>query len=290
MKEAILHGDERSDRTGVGTYSLFGAHLDVPLKAGYPAATTKQLFFKPVKAELLWFLEGSGDERRLAEIQHGSRDLENRTIWSDNADDTTGSKYTPEQYGDLGRVYGVQWRSWKTFVEAGGDKLDGGLWAPGEPVDQIKNLIDGLKRDPHGRRHIVSAWNPGELDQMALPPCHMMAQFYVNSKDELSCQMYQRSADLFLGVPFNVASYALLTHMIAQVCGYGVDKLRLVFGDAHVYKNHVDQVRRQAGNPVLSSPSLELDPSIKDIQSFTMDSIKLVGYKHAAPIKAPMAK
>ncbi len=299
MKDAILHGDSRDDRTGVGTYSLFGVSLDVPLKMGFPATTTKQLFFGPLKSELVWFLEGSGDERRLAEIQHGSRDREHRTIWSDNADDTTGSKYTPTEYGDLGRVYGVQWRSWRTaqlkgykdflsHPEGGTTYFDAKVLI--QEVDQIKNLIDGLKRDPHGRRHIVTAWNPGELDQMALPPCHMMAQFYVNSNNELSCQMYQRSADLFLGVPFNIASYALLTHMVAQVCGYGVDKLRLVFGDAHVYKNHVDQVRQQASNPVLPSPTLKLDPNIMDINGFGVGSIQLSNYKHAGPIKAPMAK
>lgn len=283
-------GDERQDRTGVGTRSMFGHDLLIDLRNGFPAVTSKSLGMRAVTSELLWFIEGSGDERRLAEILHGTRDLSKRTIWSDNADETTGAKYKPTYYGDLGRVYGVQWRSWKTFVEAGGDKLDGGLWAPGEPVDQLNNLINSLKNDPHGRRHIISAWNPGELDQMALPPCHMMAQFYVNSKNELSCQMYQRSADLFLGVPFNIASYALFTHMIAQVCGLKVGGLKLVFGDVHVYKNHLDQVQEQLTREIHAAPTLKLNPDIKDIDKFTMTDIELVGYTNSGVIKAPMAK
>jgi thymidylate synthase len=174
-------------------------------------------------------------------------------------------------------------------VEAGGDKLDGGLWAPGEPVDQLKNLISGLKSDPHGRRHIISAWNPGELDQMALPPCHMMAQFYVNSENELSCQMYQRSADLFLGVPFNIASYALLLEMVAQVTGKKADRLILALGDTHIYKDHFAQVREQLSREPRSLPTLSIKRKVDSIDDFKMDDFELVGYDPHPAIKATMS-
>jgi thymidylate synthase len=217
----------------------------------------------------LWFIEGSGDEKRLREILHGSRDSEKSTIWTANA---TATYWTPKAKfdGDLGRVYGVQWRDF------------GG-------VDQLLKLVEGIKQDPYGRRHILTAWNPGELDQMALPPCHCFAQFYVSADNKLSCQMYQRSCDMFLGVPFNIASYSLLTHMVAQVCGLGVGEFVHVLGDAHIYLNHVDQVNEQLQREPLPAPQLWINPDITNITQFTMEDFKLNGYESLASIKAPMA-
>lgn len=267
-------GTIKTDRTGTGTISTFGNQVRYDLSKSFPAITTKKLAWKAVVGELLWFLEGSGDERRLAEILHGTRDSSKRTIWTDNAN-ATYWKPKAQFEGDLGRVYGKQWRFWQK--------------ADGTTVDQLAQLINGIKTDPHGRRHILSAWNPGELDQMALPPCHCFAQFYVSSDNKLSCQLYQRSADMFLGVPFNIASYSLLTHMIAQVCDLQVGEFVHTLGDAHIYLNHVDQVKEQLSRTPLQAPTLWLDTSIKNIADFKMESFQLLNYESLSAISAPMA-
>lgn len=266
-------GKLKKDRTGVGTLSKFGLQMEFDLRKNFPAVTTKKLAWKSMLSELLWFLEGSGDERRLAEILYGTRDPAKSTIWTDNANAPYWKpKATYE--GDLGRVYGVQWRSWKD--------------TEGNSIDQIKNLINALKNDPYSRRHILTAWNVAELDKMALAPCHTFSQFDVVD-GELSCKMYQRSADFFLGVPFNIASYALLTHMLAQVCELKVGDFIHTFGDAHIYLNHIDAVNEQLTREPLEAPQLKLNPAIKDIDKFTMNDIELVNYKHLSAIKAPMA-
>jgi thymidylate synthase len=295
LNEILTHGSDRDDRTGVGTRSLFGQQLRFDLQAGFPAVTTKKLAWRAVVSELLWFIEGSGDERRLREILHGDRYSEKGTIWTANA---TAPYWEPKSKfnGDLGRVYGVQWRHWRTPVSHTSDRFKdefGNYFNRGGPlhvkeVDQLNTLIAGIKADPNGRRHILTAWNPGELDAMALPPCHCFAQFYVND-NKLSCQMYQRSADFFLGVPFNIASYALFTHLIAQVCGLGVGELILTFGDGHIYQNHFDQVREQLARDPLPLPVLKLNSEIKSIDGFTMSDIQLLGYESHSSIKAEMA-
>ena len=238
LKNILENGDDRPDRTGVGTRSIFGLQMRFNLEDGFPAITTKKLAWRAVVSELLWFIEGSGDELRLREILHGSRFSEKKTIWTDNAQAPYWVKKRLQRHpGDLGRVYGVQWRRWrKPLIRINKVVL--------QNHDQLLELISGLKEDPYSRRHIISAWNPGELDFMALPPCHMMAQFYVNN-GKLSCQMYQRSADMFLGVPFNIASYALFTHMIATVCNFEVGDLIITIGVAHIYANHFDLVKEQ---------------------------------------------
>ena len=270
-------GVDSYDRTGVGTRSVFATQLKFDLTQGFPAVTTKKLQFNAVKAELLWFIEGSNDERRLAEIQFGTRDPSKTTIWTANAN---ADYWKPKAKfeGDLGRVYGVQWRTWRT------------LDAKGHPTvhDQLKSLIENIKNDPYSRRHILLAYNPGELQLAALPPCHMMCQFYVRN-GELSCQMYQRSQDLFLGAVFNYASYALLTHMIAQVCGLTAKELIVTVGDCHIYNNHIDAVKEQLTRTPKTLPTLWLNPAITDIDQFKMDDIKLVNYEHHPAIAAPMA-
>jgi thymidylate synthase len=282
LKDILATGEQRPDRTGVGTISKFGVQMRFDLQQGFPAVTTKKLAWRACVSELLWFVEGSGDENRLKEILHGERYTDKKTIWSDNA---TAPYWTNKRLqrhaGDLGRVYGVQWRKWRApLVRINKVVL--------QNCDQLLNLIDGLKKDPYGRRHIITAWNPGELELMALPPCHMMSQFYV-SNGKLSCSMYQRSADMFLGVPFNIASYALFTHMIAQACGLEVGELIITLGDAHIYTNHVDQVNEQLARKPLPLPELKLNPAVKDITGFTMDDIELVNYTSHDAIKAPMA-
>jgi len=282
LKDILATGEQRPDRTGVGTISKFGVQMRFDLQQGFPAVTTKKLAWKACVSELLWFIEGSGDENRLKEILHGERYTDKKTIWSDNA---TAPYWTNKRLqrhaGDLGRVYGVQWRKWRApLVRINKVVL--------QNCDQLLNLIDGLKKDPYGRRHIITAWNPGELELMALPPCHMMSQFYV-SNGKLSCSMYQRSADMFLGVPFNIASYALFTHMIAQACGLEVGELIITLGDAHIYTNHVDQVNEQLARKPLPVPELKLNPAVKDITGFTMDDIELINYTSHDAIKAPMA-
>ncbi len=292
LEEVLNKGTVKQDRTGVGTISYFGMQQRYDLSKEFPAVTTKKLAWKSVVSELLWFIEGSGDENRLREILHGSRHSEKSTIWTANA---TASYWQPkaEFDGDLGRVYGVQWRHWRKYTERKdmGEAHLGGTRVACDrtEVDQLLNLIDGIKKDPHGRRHILSAWNVSDLDQMALPPCHTFAQFYVSTDNRLSCQMYQRSCDMFLGVPFNIASYSLLTHMIAQVCGLGVGEFVHVLGDAHIYSNHVEQVKEQLSREPLPAPTLCLNPDIKDIDKFTIADIDLMGYQSHGTIKADMA-
>ena len=284
LSNILTLGDVRMDRTGTGTIGLFGTQQRYDLRAGFPAVTTKKLAWRAVVSELLWFIEGSGDERRLCEILHGTRDADKKTIWTGNAQ-APYWKGRAKFNGDVGRIYGVQFRHWQT-----GKKhwISSSEEEPVE-IDQLANLIDGIKKDPYGRRHILSAWNPSELDQMALPPCHIMAQFYVNSKNELSCHMYQRSNDFFLGCPFNIASYSLLTHMIAQVCGLGVGEFIHTTGDAHIYSNHIEQVKEQLSREPLLLPILIMNKEIMDINSFKMDDFSLEGYKCHDAIKAPMA-
>jgi len=295
LQTVLSNGTQRGDRTGTGTISLFGMQQRYNLAEGFPAVTTKKLAWKSVVSELLWFIEGSGDEKRLREILHGSRETTKGTIWTDNA---TAPYWQPRaKYdGDLGRVYGVQWRRWRTPVEHRSYSFkddfgniynrQGSLHV--REVDQLIELINGIKADPYGRRHILSSWNPGELQDMALPPCHCFAQFYV-ADGKLSCQMYQRSCDMFLGVPFNIASYSLLTAMIAQVCGLEVGEFVHVLGDAHIYLNHVEQVKEQLTRDPYPAPTLWLNPDVKDITKFTMDDIHLRHYMSHAPIAAPMA-
>lgn len=283
LKQVLESGEDKDDRTGIGTLSKFGITLKFNLESGFPAITTKKLAWRSVVSELLWFVEGSGDEYRLREILHGNRYSEKTTIWTDNSKASYWtSKRLQRHPGDLGRIYGVQWRRWRRpLVRINKVVL--------QNHDQLLELVDGLKKDPNSRRHIISAWNPGELELMALPPCHMMAQFYVSKDKKLSCQMYQRSADMFLGVPFNIASYSLFTHMLAQVCGYQVGELTIVLGDAHIYKNHIDQVKEQLSRKPLTPPNLELDHNVTDITKFTMESVNLANYSYHDAIKAEMA-
>jgi thymidylate synthase len=282
LKTILESGEERPDRTGVGTIGLFGLQMRFDLSEGFPAITTKKLAWRSVVSELLWFIEGSGDENRLREILHGNRYSEKKTIWSDNATAPYWvNKRLQRHAGDLGRVYGVQWRKWrKPLVRINKVIL--------QNHDQLLELIAGIKNDPYSRRHIISAWNPGELDMMALPPCHMMAQFHV-SNGKLSCQMYQRSADMFLGVPFNIASYALFTHMIAQVCNLEVGELIICIGDAHIYQNHIDQVKEQLKRKAFDMPTLKLNSEVEVITDFLMSDIELIDYQCHEAIKAPMA-
>ncbi len=288
IEKIINEGSKKEDRTGVGTVSLFAEQLRFDLSEGFPAITTKKLAWKSVVSELLWFIEGSGDERRLAEILYGDREARTDhgvlkpTIWTENANSKYWVDRKKKRYKeDLGRVYGVQWRQWRAPV-LGVNKM--GI----RHVDQLQQLIKGIKEDPNGRRHIITAWNPGELDLMALPPCHCFAQFYVNN-GKLSCQMYQRSADIFLGVPFNIASYALFTHMIAQVCDLEVGELIITFGDVHLYCNHLEQAQMQLERTSFPYPKLNLNPKIKDITKFAMSDISLENYQSHGAISAPMA-
>ena len=256
LRQVRNDGIYKKDRTGTGTYSQFGAQLRFRLSDGFPAVTTKKLFFKSVVTELLWFLRGDSNIGYLQEHNCG--------IWDAWAD----------EQGELGPVYGVQWRRWP-----GPD---------GQEIDQIAELIRNLKENPSSRRHIVSAWNVSSLPQMALPPCHTLFQFYVLD-GKLSCGLYQRSADLFLGVPFNIASYSLLTHMIAQVCDLEVGDFVHSFGDVHIYANHLDQVDEQLSREPLTLPTLHLDPSVKDIDSFLPNHIALEGYQHHPALRAPIS-
>jgi thymidylate synthase len=276
----LQHGEDRGDRTGTGVISSFGHQIRFNLGDGFPAVTTKSLAWKGVVSELLWFLEGSDDERRLAEIRfqkdrYELTDLSKfSTIWTDNADNQgieLGYENT-ETTKKLGPVYGVQWRDW------------GG-------VDQIKKLINDLQANPNGRRHILSAWNVGKIDSMALPPCHVMSQFYVSKNDRLSCQMYQRSADMFLGVPFNIASYALLQSILANILNLIPGEFVHTFGDAHIYNNSIEQVKEQLGRepkklPKLIMPNLN---SIDALNDYSVDDFILEGYESHPALKAPMA-
>ena len=275
----LENGDKKEDRTNTGTISSFGHQLAFDLEDGFPAVTTKSLAWKGVVSELLWFLEGSDDERRLAEIRFGKDrseliDLSKySTIWTDNADNQgkqLGYENT-EYKKNLGPVYGVQWRNW------------GG-------IDQIANLLENLHKNPDGRRHILSAWNVGDIEKMALPPCHVMSQFYVNN-GTISCHMYQRSADMFLGVPFNIASYALLLCIFGKILNLKPKRFVHSFGDAHIYMNSVDQVKEQLSRTPMKPPELsipEID-SLSDISNYEIDDFKLLNYEHHPAFKAKMA-
>ncbi len=267
MKNIMGNGIDRTGRNG-DTRALFALQIRCNLEDGFPALTTKKLAFKAVKSELLWFLEGSNDDNRLKEL-NGS----DRTIWTANAE---ADYWKPKARfpGDLGRIYGVQWRKWQK--------------PNGETVDQIAYVIDKIINDPTNRRLIVSAWNPGELDEKALPPCHMQFQFFV-AGDKLSLHMVQRSCDMFLGVPFNIASYALLLSMVAQVTNKTPHELVLTLNDAHIYHDHFDAVKEQLTRVPYTFPKLWLNPEITDIDSFTMDDIRLENYESHPTIKAAMA-
>lgn len=288
LQKIILRGEHRADRTGTGTRAIFAEQIKIDLRDGFPMLSTKSVPWKSIYSELLWFIEGSGDERRLAEILHGTRDLEKKTIWSPNAEGTTGAAFKPTEFGDLGRVYGVQWRSWNQFKKVG--EPDEPTYIKTQPLDQLQEVIDKLKSKPTDRRIILSAWNPGELDQMALPPCHMFAQFYLTNHKVLHCQMYQRSVDTFLGLPFNIASYAALTHMIAHVIGATAGELTMVLGDTHIYNDHADQVNELLSRtPSETLPELQFKRAVSSIDEFTMDDLALVGYAPQAAIKAKMS-
>ena len=249
-------GSDRGDRTGTGTRSVFGHQMRFDLAAGFPAVTTKSLHFKSIIYELLWFLRGDTNVRYLQ--QHGV------SIWDEWADEN----------GDLGPVYGKQWRSWPST--SGGE------------VDQIATLVEGIKRNPDSRRHIVSAWNVGEIRKMALPPCHCLFQFYVGD-GKLSCQLYQRSADIFLGVPFNIASYALLTHMVAQVTGLEPGDFVHTFGDVHIYLNHLEQADAQLGREPRTRPRLEMNPEVTSLFDFVYGDFEIVDYDPHPAIRAEVA-
>lgn len=249
-------GIDRGDRTGTGTRGIFGHQMRFDLADGFPMVTTKKLHRKSIIHELLWFVAGDTNITYLQE--NGVK------IWDAWADED----------GDLGPVYGKQWRRWE-----GPD---------GKVIDQLKQVIEQIKTNPNSRRHIVSAWNPADVEDMALPPCHCLFQFFV-ADGKLSCQLYQRSADIFLGVPFNIASYALLTHMVAQVCGLQVGDFVHTFGDAHIYHNHFDQVRQQLTREPMPLPTLELNADVTDIEGFTYGDVKLVGYKAHAHIAGKVA-
>ena len=302
LKHVLLNGSKKTDRTGVGTISSFGYQMRFNLQEGFPATTTKKLAWKAVVSELLWFLEGSNDERRLCEILYGTRSEERTTIWSGNAN---ADYWRPNAQfpGDLGKIYGAQWRSWGPRI--------------GEPIDQIAAVLKSLKDDPFSRRHIVSAWNPGELNDAALPPCHALFQFNVRHiplvdrikmsiksgsldiqtegrldaigvpKYYLDCQLYQRSCDMFLGVPFNIASYSLLIHMFAKELNYAAGDFVWTGGDCHIYATHLDAVHELLDRECRTLPTLEFNK--KDLANYKVDDFKLVGYDPHPVIKAPMA-
>ena len=256
LRLVLEKGKRKNDRTGVGTISYFGAQARFDLSRGFPLLTTKRVHFKSVLYELLWFIRGETNIRFLTD--HGV------TIWNEWADEN----------GDLGRVYGAQWCDWRT--------PDGGS------INQLQNVIDGIRKTPDSRRLMVTAWNPGEVSQMALPPCHAMFQFYVQ-EGKLSCQLYQRSADLFIGVPFNIASYALLTSMVAAVCDLEPGDFIHTFGDIHIYLNHLDQVQEQLSRVPRALPSLRFLRKLKDISLFEYEDVQLIGYDPYPAIKAPIA-
>lgn len=256
MQHVLQHGIDKSDRTGTGTRSVFGYQMRFDLQAGFPLVTTKKLHLRSIIHELLWFLRGDTNIQYLKD--------NGVSIWDEWADEN----------GELGPVYGYQWRSWP---------------APnGQSIDQIGQLIEQIKRNPDSRRLIVSAWNPALVDEMALPPCHCLFQFYV-ANGKLSCQLYQRSADIFLGVPFNIASYALLTHMVAQVCGLQVGDFVHTLGDAHLYHNHIEQAKLQLSREPRPLPHLRLNPEVKDLFGFCYDDFTIEGYDPHPHIKAEVA-
>ncbi|MFN0187875.1 MAG: thymidylate synthase [Bacteroidia bacterium] len=256
LRHVLENGVKKEDRTGTGTISVFGYQLRCNLEEGFPLLTTKKLHTKSIIHELLWFLKGETNTKYLKD--------NGVSIWDEWADES----------GNLGPVYGKQWRSWPT--------------PDGKNIDQITALISQIKSNPDSRRLLVNAWNVGEIPQMALPPCHILFQFYV-ANGKLSCQLYQRSADLFLGVPFNIASYALLTHMVAQVCGLGVGDFVHTYGDVHIYSNHMEQVELQLSREFRPLPTLKINPEVKDIFSFRFDDFKIENYDPWPAIKAPVA-
>ncbi len=267
LKKVMDEGTDRETRNGM-TRAMFGLQMRFNMTDGFPAMTTKKLAFKAVKSELLWFIEGSGDDNRLKEL-NGTE----RTIWTDNAE---APYWSPKAKfpGDLGRVYGVQWRKWRR--------------PDGTTVDQLAEVIEKIKKDPTDRRLIVTAWNPGELSEMALPPCHMFMQFFVDG-DKLSLLMHQRSCDVFLGVPFNIASYSLLLHMVAQVTGLKAHEFVHSLGDVHIYHDHFDAVKEQLAREPYPLPTLKLNPSVINIDDFKMEDIELLNYQSHPTIKAKMA-
>ena len=256
LQHILDHGIKKQDRTGTGTISTFGYQMRFNLEEGFPLVTTKKVHLKSIIYELLWFLNGDTNVKYLQD--HGVR------IWNEWADAN----------GDLGPVYGYQWRHWRT--------------PDGKEVDQIANLIEGLKKNPDSRRHIVSAWNPADVDDMALPPCHTMFQFYV-ADGRLSCQLYQRSGDTFLGIPFNIASYALLTMMVAQVCGLKPGDFVHTIGDAHIYLNHIEQVKLQLSRNPYPLPTMKINPEVKDIFSFKYEDFTLENYQCHPTIKGEIS-
>ncbi len=256
LRHVMETGTVKSDRTGTGTKSVFGYQMRFDLSEGFPVVTTKKLHLRSIIHELLWFLKGDSNIKYLKE--------NGVSIWDEWADEN----------GELGPVYGVQWRSWPT--------------ADGKQIDQIQKLVDSIKKNPDSRRHIVNAWNVAEVDNMALPPCHTMFQFYV-ADGKLSCQLYQRSADIFLGVPFNIASYALLTMMLAQVCDLEPGDFVHTFGDAHIYSNHFDQVELQLSRDFRPLPTMRINPEVKNIFEFKYEDFELLNYDPHPGIKAPIA-
>jgi len=300
LRNALENGEDRPDRTGVGTRSVFGERMVFDLEQGFPAITTKKLAWKAVVSELLWFLEGSTSERRLAQILYGTSEVDGKkTIWTANQSDFAKRSYealTGDEVGWVGQAYGHQFRNFG--IECTHDSK--------EPyghrgVDQIENLLDGLKKDPHGRRHLVSLWNPGQTSptQVALPPCHVLSQFYVSKGNKLNCQYYMRSNDLFLGAPFNIASYALLTHMIAFALDMEVGKLIHINGDSHIYSNHIEQVKLQLSREHYPAPKLKIDCNKEELNYFLkyggevespkLSCFTLEGYQSHPTIAAEMA-
>jgi thymidylate synthase len=256
LQHVLDNGRFKGDRTGTGTYAVFGAQARFDLRESFPLLTTIKLHLRSIIHELLWFLQGDTNVKYLHENKV--------SIWDEWADEN----------GNLGRVYGAQWRDWRS--------------SDGRSVDQISNLIAGIKNNPDSRRHLVSAWNPGEIDGMALPPCHAIFQFFVRD-GELSCQLYQRSADLFLGVPFNIASYSLLTLMVAHVCDLQPGDFVHTFGDLHLYSNHLDQAKEQLSREPRKLPTVRINPEVKDIFGFKFEDFEVVGYDPHPAIKAPIA-
>lgn len=274
LQHILDNGVEKSDRTGTGTISTFGYQMRFDLNKGFPLLTTKKMHLKSIIYELLWFLKGDTNIKYLND--HGVR------IWDEWADEN----------GDLGPVYGKQWRSWDNIVLIGGHRGEKEEWVDekyvNQSIDQISDLIRDLKKKPDSRRLIISAWNVADLPNMALSPCHCLFQFYV-ANNKLSCQLYQRSADVFLGVPFNIASYALLTMMLAQVCDLKLGEFVHTFGDVHLYKNHLEQVKLQLSRKPYTLPRMYVNPKVKDIFSFQYEDFELLNYQSHPIIKAPIA-